>query len=195
MEAASRRFLQDENAEGEEEQAVENGEGGEEQAVENAEGGEEQAVENAEGGEEQAVDGSEEEHSSSVDDVEEVVAAPTSDEEDPPEQERPLLPRRPALVSQPVPSPALTRAAARRRLLETPAENEEEQEESESSQVAEIPIERVCAICLVRPKSAGLAPCGHANLCFSCALKLQRTTGKCSYCRTQIRFVMKLYDQ
>jgi hypothetical protein len=49
-----------------------------------------------------------------------------------------------------------------------------------------------CIICYENPRNTALIPCGHAMLCYQCALK-SRSKG-CPICRKRIREVMKIYS-
>jgi len=48
----------------------------------------------------------------------------------------------------------------------------------------------ICVVCLERPFSAVLVPCGHASFCYRCATVCGVT---CPICRTPIRIRSKLY--
>ena len=94
-------------------------------------------------------------------------------------------------------SPALTRArAARIRQRESRAgiARPPVTEPMPSQSQATISSEGICEICTIHPKKAALVPCGHANLCQTCADHF-RTEKKCPTCRQEVTSVLVLFNQ
>ncbi len=126
---------------------------------------------------------------------------------------RPLTSRLPQVVQEPLQaapaSPALTRSrAAQRRQASlnheeqlptqpfsssTPQNHEERQHQTQEGNRIEDELQRDCRVCLLRPKSAALLPCGHADLCRDCAVVFVNAT--CPSCRTPVTSMLRLYNQ
>ncbi len=51
--------------------------------------------------------------------------------------------------------------------------------------------EKTCIICFDEPPGAVFHPCGHATLCFACALVMKDTRGRCPLCNRSIVAVIK----
>jgi hypothetical protein len=52
--------------------------------------------------------------------------------------------------------------------------------------------DRVCGICMERPKSAAFARCGH-TACVQCASDCFEKNSMCPFCSAQVDYVMSLY--
>ena len=54
--------------------------------------------------------------------------------------------------------------------------------------------ERMCCVCLEKPKTHALVPCGHVCTCEGCAKdKIMATDGLCPMCRTQSAQILQVY--
>ena len=54
--------------------------------------------------------------------------------------------------------------------------------------------ERMCCVCLEKPKTHALVPCGHVCACEGCAKdKIMATDGLCPMCRTQSAQILQVY--
>uniref|UniRef100_A0A7S3K3L9 RING-type domain-containing protein n=1 Tax=Aureoumbra lagunensis TaxID=44058 RepID=A0A7S3K3L9_9STRA len=51
----------------------------------------------------------------------------------------------------------------------------------------------LCAVCLDKPKSTALVPCGH-RLCLLCASKFHQQLHSCPVCRRHVRSTLRVYN-
>ena len=50
-----------------------------------------------------------------------------------------------------------------------------------------------CKVCMNRPQTHMLYPCGHAGFCLTCATRAKDDRGRCFQCRQRIVDVVKYY--
>ena len=103
------------------------------------------------------------------------------------------------------PSDATLAAAAEK--LKQPAVNEGERRAAESISLAnEASGEHACVVCLDRPRTHIILPCGHKCLCQDCAAMVKTEddgddgwtqvgpTGTCPVCRTAARHIQRVWE-
>jgi hypothetical protein len=83
----------------------------------------------------------------------------------------------------PPPSPVVTRSRSRR--IGQEASNSDER-----GNVSDI---NLCQVCASHPRNTALIPCGHANLCRSCA-EIFKKEKKCPTCRQGVKNILALFD-
>ena len=51
---------------------------------------------------------------------------------------------------------------------------------------------RTCSVCYTRPGTYACLPCGHSNLCSSCATR-SKDRGRCFTCRQRVDGIVKIF--
>ncbi|KAI3849508.1 hypothetical protein MKW92_006791 [Papaver armeniacum] len=67
--------------------------------------------------------------------------------------------------------------------------------EPQADEIAgEVPDGELCAVCLIRRRSAAFVPCGHMVCCYSCSLTVRRESSpKCPVCRQPVTSSVRIY--
>ena len=52
---------------------------------------------------------------------------------------------------------------------------------------------KTCSVCYTRPGTFACLPCGHSNLCNSCATR-SKDRGRCFTCRQRVEDVVKIFS-
>ncbi|XP_026429613.1 E3 ubiquitin-protein ligase SPL2-like [Papaver somniferum] len=67
--------------------------------------------------------------------------------------------------------------------------------EAQADEIAgEVPDGELCAVCLIRRRSAAFVPCGHMVCCYSCSLTVRRESSpKCPVCRQPVTSSVRIY--
>lgn len=69
------------------------------------------------------------------------------------------------------------------------------EEEMSASQFHPKSEAKLCDLCCEKSSNSVFLPCGHAGLCYNCAMEVWKTSDQCHFCRTKIDKVLLIPEE
>lgn len=69
------------------------------------------------------------------------------------------------------------------------------EEEITRNQIDSSPDVKPCVICCDKSSNSVILPCGHAGLCYTCAMEVWKTSEHCHFCRSKIVQILLIPDE